>query len=167
MLKFTQSMPAIIAALLLSALLLSACGDGDEDGDAQTATPTEEPVATATATPTSTEEPTPDSDGTITLSITSVSPDPAAPGDEVAIVFETAPGAEIGLQVTDSEGNTVAQTQLTAGPDGIATYHHIVDVPAGAWLVEAAAGATVQDLLALQLNPVAGPHSDEASFEVQ
>jgi hypothetical protein len=165
--KFNRILPLAIVVLSSIALLLAACGNGDEDGDAQTAGPTEEPTAAATATPTSTEEPTPDSDGTITLSITSVSPDPASPGDEVAIVFETAPDALIGLQITDSEGNTVAQTQLTAGPDGIATYQHIVDVPAGTWLVEAAAGATVQDLLALQLNPVAGPHSDEASFEVQ
>lgn len=162
MLKLRR-IPLVIATLLFATLLLSACGD--DDGEGQTPEPTEGPTATATATAT----PTPDSDpdATITLSITSVTPDPAAPGDEVAIVFETAPDAVIGLQVTDSEGNTVAQTQLTAGPDGIVTYHHIVDVPAGTWLVEAAAGATVQDLLALQLNPVAGPHSDEASFDVQ
>lgn len=163
MLRFIRTVPVVIAALLLGTLLLSACDNGDDNGSAQTAEPTEEP----TATPTSSEEPAPDSDAPITLSITTITPDPAAPGDEVAITFETAPLASIGLQITDSEGNLAAQSSLTAGADGTATFDLTVDDPTGTWLVEAAAGATIEDLLALQLAPVPGPHSAEASFEVQ
>jgi hypothetical protein len=96
-----------------------------------------------------------------------VSPEPAANGVEVTIVFETAPTAAIGMQIMDEEGTIKAQAQLTAGDDGIATYAYVVDGDPGTWTVDGAAAASVQGLLALQLNPVAGPHSDDATFTVE
>jgi hypothetical protein len=152
------------AILLLSTLaLLAACGDDEEPGT--TPAPTLAPTATATAA--SDAIPTSAPDTPLTLSVSSVSPDPAQVGDEVTITFETQPTAVIGLQIKDPQGQTVVQTQLTAGSDGTATFKDVLQGPTGTWLVEAAAGATVQDLLALQMAPTPGPHSAEATFEMQ
>jgi ABC-type glycerol-3-phosphate transport system substrate-binding protein len=157
-----------IAILLLAALtLLAACGGGEESK--ATPGPTEAPTATTpepTVQPTE-AAPTPTAGAELTLSISSISPDPAQVGDEVTIVFETQPTAVVGLQIIDPQGQTVAQTQLTAGSDGTATYSDAFQGPAGTWRVEAAAAATVPDLLALQLAPTPGPYSAEGTFEIQ
>ncbi len=102
----------------------------------------------------------------VTLEIVSVSPSPAAVGDTVTITFKTQPKNFIGLQVTDPNGQIAIQTQLTAGADGTAVLDQTVKL-AGEWKVEAAAGRSIADLLALQINPKPGPHSDDATFEVQ
>jgi len=149
--------------LLLAVALFAACGDDEEP--AATAAPPQTPTATTPAGSEATPTVAPDTP--LTLSIVSISPDPAQVGDEVTITFETQPAAVIGMQITDAEGQTVDQTQLTAGSDGTATFTDSLDGPTGTWRVEAAAGTSVADLLALQLAPTPGPQTAEATFEVQ
>ena len=144
-----------LLAIALVAVLLSACG-GEEAVPTPTASPTRAP-ATASPTPS----------GPLTLTIISVSPSPAKVGDQVTVTFKTQPGAAIGIQITDSAGKIVAQTMLTAGSDGTATHKQPIAGPTGAWRVEAAAGATIQDLLRLQASPTAGPQTAVATFQVQ
>jgi hypothetical protein len=149
--------------LLLTLALFAACGDDEEP--AATAAPTQAPTATTPADSEATPTVAPDTP--LTLSIVSISPDPAQVGDEVTVTFETQPAAVIGLQITDAQGQIVVQTQLTAGSDGTATFKETLDGPTGTWRVEAAAGTSVADLLALQLAPTPGPQTAEATFEMQ
>ncbi len=167
-------MHTVLKALLtvsasLSLGLAAACGGGEESTPTPTTAATTAPAATPTP-PAATQAATPaaatGSPAAVTLKIVSVEPNPAKVGDKVTITFETQPGNVIGLQVTAPNGQIAIQTQLTAGGDGTATLDQVVNTP-GTWKVEAAAGRTVADLLALQLNPVPGPHSDDATFEVQ
>jgi ABC-type glycerol-3-phosphate transport system substrate-binding protein len=162
-----KSLFGIVILLLAALALLAACGGGEESG--ATPVPTEVPTATTpepTVEPTETA-PTSAAGAELTLSISSISPDPAQVGDEVTIIFETQPTAVIGLQIIDPQGQTVVQTQLTAGSDGTATFKQALDGPTGTWMVDAAAGATVADLLALQVAPTPGPYSADATFEMQ
>jgi ABC-type glycerol-3-phosphate transport system substrate-binding protein len=158
-----KNLSGIVILALAASTLLAACGDGEEPratpGPAQTPTvttpePTDAIPTLAPGTP-------------LTLSISSISPNPAQVGDEVTITFETQPTAVIGLQITDAQGETVVQTQLTAGSDGTVTFEDALEGPTGTWSIEAAAGATVPDLLALQIAPTPGPHSAKATFEMQ
>jgi multidrug efflux pump subunit AcrA (membrane-fusion protein) len=149
--------------LLLALALLAACGD--DEGPGTTGEPTQSPAGTSPAPSEAT--PTAAPDAPLTLEVSSISPDPANVGDEVTITFETQPAAQIGLQIKDADGQTVHQGQLTAGSDGTATFTGALQGPTGTWLVEAAAAATVQGLLALQMAPTPGPHSTEATFEMQ
>ncbi len=157
-----------LLALGASLALISAvaCGGGEEATPTPTRAATTAPAATATATKAATPVAGTSSPAAVTLKIASVAPNPAKVGDKVTITFNTQPGNVIGLQVTAPNGQIAIQTQLTAGGDGTATLDQVVNTP-GTWKVEAAAGRTVADLLALQLNPVPGPHSDDATFEVQ
>lgn len=160
----------LLAVSACAALGLAvACGGGEEATPTPTRAATTAPVATVTAAP-ATKAATPvagtGSPAAVTLKITSVTPNPAKAGDKVTITFQTQPGNVIGLQITAPNGQIAIQTQLTAGGDGTATLDQVVNTP-GTWKVEAAAGRTIADLLALQLNPQPGPHSDDATFEVQ
>jgi ABC-type glycerol-3-phosphate transport system substrate-binding protein len=149
--------------LLLALALLAACGDDEEPG--ATPGPTQGPTATSPAE--SDASPTAAHDTPLTLSVSSISPNPAKVGDEVTITFETQPAAQIGLQIKDAEGQTVIRTNLAAGSDGTATFKDTLQGPTGTWLVEAAAAASVQGLLVLQMAPTPGPHSAEVTFEME
>ncbi len=85
----------------------------------------------------------------------------------MTILFKTQPGAVIGFEITDPQARTVAQTMVTAGRDGTASYRQTAEAVPGTWRVEAAAGATIQDLLRLQAQPTSGPETADATFEVQ
>ena len=148
----------------LAVVLLSACG-GEEANPTPTARPTRAPVTPSPAASPATATPAPGTQ--LTLTISSVSPNPAKIGDQVTVTFRTQPAAVIGFQITDSQGTIVAQTMATAGSDGMATYNQAIAGPQGTWLVEAAAGATIQDLLRLQAAPTPGPEAADATFEVQ
>lgn len=161
----------LLVASAVTALGLGvACGGGEEASPTPTRAATTAPTATTTLAATATQAATPSaatgSPAPVTLKITSVTPNPAKAGDTVTITFQTQPGNVIGLQITAPNGQIAVQTQLTAGGDGTATLDQVVNTP-GTWKVEAAAGRTIADLLALQLNPQPGPHSDDATFEVQ
>ncbi len=164
MIKFARSVSALAVTALLALALLSACG-GD-DGEATPTPAAGTPTAVVTATPVATTPAAPTTPGQVTLEITDISPSPAKVGDTVTITFKTQPKNFIGLQVTDPNGQIAIQTQLTAGADGTAVLDQTVKL-AGEWKVEAAAGRSIADLLALQINPKPGPHSDDATFEVQ
>ena len=149
--------------VLVAAALLEACGDGEKTAPTQTASqPPSTPTATASAATPATTPGAP-----LTLTIASILPKPAKVGDSVTITFETRAGAVIGFQITDPQGQTAAQTLVTAGSDGTATYELTIDGPPGTWLVEAAAGASIADLLRLQASPSPGPQTADATFEVQ
>jgi hypothetical protein len=143
-------------------LFAIASGCGDDDDSSSDATPTIPPTSSPTAAAT-----TPATSGEITLDVESVEPATVMLGDTVTVTFVTSPGAVIGLRVLDAEGSVFSQDQLTAGDDGRAPYDFVADGAAGTWLVSAAAGATVQDLLALQASPVPGPYSVDQEIEVQ
>jgi len=150
--------------IALAVVLLSACG-GKEAAPTLTARPTQ-----ATATPSPAASPataTPAPGARLTLTISSISPNPAKIGDEVTVTFRSQPEAVIGFQITDSQGTIVAQTMATAGSDGTATYKQPIEGPHGTWRVEAAAGATIQDLLRLQAAPTPGPETADGTLEVQ
>jgi hypothetical protein len=85
----------------------------------------------------------------------------------VTVTFVTRAGAFIGLQVIDAEGNTVGQQMVTAGSDGKALYDFVAQGAPGSWLISAAAGATIDDLLRLQASPVPGPNTVDRTIEVQ
>ena len=127
-----------LLAIALAAALLVACGGG---GGEEEAAPkgTEAPGAT----PSATRAPPP-------LTISSISPNPASVGGEVTITFKTDPRAVIGFQVTDSQGKIVAQAMVVADTEGTATYKQAIAGPPGAWRVQAAAGRSSGDLMALQ-----------------
>jgi hypothetical protein len=151
-------MKFLIAGLTFVALsLTSACGGGSST--TPTPSPSHAPSVTATPIPTAT--------GPLTLDITSLSPSTVHAGDAVTVVFQTRAGAVIGLEVIDGAGNIVAQQQLTASGDGSAPYQFTANGTAGTWTISAAAGATVEDLLALQASPVSGPNTVDRSFQVQ
>ena len=154
-----------LLVIALTVVLLSACG-GEEATPTPTARPTQAPATPSPAASLAAATPTP---GTpLTLTISSISPTPAKIGDQVTVTFRTQPEAVIGLQITDSQGETVAQTMVIVDSDGTATYTtQAISGPQGTWRVEAAAGATVEDLLQLQAAPTPGPETANATFEVQ
>ncbi len=153
-----------LLVIALIVVLLSACG-GEEATPTPTARPTQAPATPSPAASPATPTPAP---GTpLTLTISSISPTPAKIGDQVTVTFTTQPEAVIGFQITDSQGKTVAQTMVPADSDGTATYTQAIAGPQGTWRVEAAAGATAQDLLRLQAAPTPGPETANATFEVQ
>lgn len=148
---------------LLSLLLASvaACGGGAEK-------PSATPSATISASPSPTAPATtPPSGGELTLDVASVAPSAVHVGDTVTVTFVTRARAVIGLQVIDGAGNTVAQEMVTAGSDGKAPYDFVAEGAPGSWLVSAAAGATIEDLLRLQASPVPGPNTVDRTIEVQ
>jgi hypothetical protein len=148
---------ALVSFLVLGA---AACGGGEE------ASPTPSSTASATASPTAAAT-TPPATGELTLDISSVSPSAIHVGDTVTVTFVTRAGAFIGLQVIDAEGNTVGQQMVTAGSDGKALYDFVAQGAPGSWLISAAAGATIDDLLRLQASPVPGPNTVDRTIEVQ
>lgn len=153
-----------LLVIALIVVLLSACG-GEEATPTPTARPTQAPATPSPAASPATPTPAP---GTpLTLTISSISPTPAKIGDQVTVTFTTQPEAVIGFQITDSQGKSVAQTLVPVGSDGTATYALPIAGPQGTWRVEAAAGATAQDLLRLQAAPTPGPETANATFEVQ
>ena len=141
-----------ILSLLLTAV--SACG-GDEEPS---------PTAPGSATPSIT---TPAATGELTLAIDSIEPSTVRLGDTVTVTFASLPRAVIGLQVLDGAGNLVAQEMLTAGSDGSAPFDFVAEGAAGQWMISAAAGATLADLLRLQASPVPGPNTVDRVIEVQ
>ncbi len=147
-----------ILSLLLTAV--SACG-GDEEPS-----PTVSPSVSfpGSVTPSVT---TPAATGELTLAIASIEPGSVLLGDTVTVTFATRPSAVIGLQVVDGEGNVVAQQMLTAGSDGSAPFDFVAEGTAGQWMISAAAGATLADLLRLQASPVSGPNTVDRVIEVQ
>lgn len=164
MIKFARNVSGLAVTALLAVALLSACGGGEgttptPSAGTPTAAPTTAPVTTPPAGTGTASAP-------VTLEIMSISPNPAKVGDKVTVTFKTQPKNLIGLQVTDPNGQIAIQTQLTAGADGTAIFDQTVKL-AGEWKVEGAAGRSIADLLALQINPIAGPHSADATFVVQ
>jgi hypothetical protein len=153
------SIAVTILVALLAGLLSASCGGNEEAKVSATPGVTGTPLATSPAPATSPAE--------ITLQIPSVVPSPAHLGEEAVVTFKTAPGAIIGFTILDGAGQIAAQTNVTAGADGIATYGLVLTGAKGTWLVQAAAGATIDDLLRLQASPTAGPYSADFSFEVQ
>jgi hypothetical protein len=149
-----------IAIIIFLFAIAASCGDDDDASSDATPTvpPTSSPAPAATTAAPS---------GEITLDVESVEPEAVQLGDTVTVTFVTSPGAVIGLRVFDGEGSVVSQDQLTAGDDGRAPYDFVAEGAVGTWLVSAAAGATVQDLLALQASPVPGPYSVDQEIEVQ
>ena len=153
-----------LLVIALAVVLLSACG-GEEASPTPTARPTQAPATPSPAA--SPAIPTLAPGTPLTLTIASISPTPAKIGDQVTVTFRTQPGAVIGFQITDSQGKTVVQKLMTVGSDGTATYEQTIAGPQGTWRVEAAAGATIDDLLQLQAAPTPGPETANATFEVQ
>ncbi len=151
---------AFIAPIVL-AVALAACGGGENNAPSAThsAASSTAAAATASGTPSGTQAP-------LTLSAT-VSPESAAIGETVTVTFTTAPNAVIGFQVVDAAGKTTVQVSLTAHSDGTAVYKLTAAAPAGKWLVSAAAGRSVFDLLRLQAAPTAGPNTADVNFEVR
>lgn len=153
------SIAVTILVALLAGVLSAACGDDEE---AQVS-----PSPGAAATPSATTPAPATTPAELTLEITSVFPEQARLGDEAFVTFETAPDAVIGFTILDGAGQTAAQDNVTAGSDGVATYSLVLSGAKGTWLVQAAAGATINDLLRLQASPVGGAYSDDFSFVVE
>jgi hypothetical protein len=153
-----------LLVIALAIVLLSACG-GEEASPTPTARPTQAPATSSPAA--SPAVPTLAPGTPVTLTIASISPTPAKIGDQVTVTFKTQPGAVVGFQITDSQGKSVAQTLVLVSSDGTATYTLAITGPQGTWRVEAAAGATIDDLLRLQAAPTPGPETATATFEVQ
>lgn len=155
-----RTLVSSVAIIIFILAIAASCGDDDDSSSDATPTvpPTSSPGPAATTAAPS---------GEITLDVESVEPAAVMLGDTVTVTFVTSPGAVIGLRVLDAEGSVVSQDQLTAGEDGKAPYDFVAEGAAGTWLVSAAAGATVQDLLALQASPVPGPYSVDREIEVQ
>ena len=147
-----------ILSLLLTAV--SACG-GDEE-PSPTASPSVSVPGSATPSITA-----PAATGELTLAIESIEPSTVRLRDTVTVTFATRPRAVIGLQVVDGEGNLVAQEMLTAGSDGSAPFDFVAEGTVGQWMISAAAGATLADLLRLQASPVPGPNTVDRLIEVQ
>ncbi len=101
------------------------------------------------------------------MTITSVTPNPAANGVEVTIVLATAPGAVVAIRITGPGGGIANQRSFAADGQGIAIHQYVVAGSPGTWTVQAAAAATVADLLVLQQSLVPGPYYDDATFTVQ
>lgn len=153
------------AVLVVASMLFAACGGGGEASPTPSVKPSESagPTSPAAASPTPAGSPAPPP----VLTINSVSPDPAKVGDKVTVTFKTEPSAMIGFQITDPNGQIAIQMQAQAGADGIATYDYTVSGATGKYLVEAAAGRSIADLLMLQIRPTTGPNTADATFQVQ
>ena len=147
---------AFIAAIVLAAAI-GACGGGEENPPS--ATPSVSPSASPSGTPEGTLPP-------LTLSAT-VNPHSVVSGETVTVSFTSAPRAIIGFRVIDAAGDTVVEDTARAGADGIAEYELVATGAAGTWLLSAAAGRTILDLLRLQAAPVPGPNTADVSFEVR
>jgi hypothetical protein len=157
-----MKLTVFVIVLLSAGLAFSvACGGGEEK---QSATPS--PTISASPAPT-TPAGTPTATGQLTLDIASVSPSTVHVGDRVTVTFSTRAHAVIGLQVVDGAGDTVAQDMVTVGSDGKAPYDFVAQGSPGSWLISAAAGATIEDLLRLQASPVPGPNTVDRTIEVQ
>jgi len=150
---------AFIAAIVL-AFAVTACGGGESTPSAtQSAAPSTTAPETASGTPSGTQEP-------LTLSGT-VNPESVTVGETVTVTFTTAPNAIVGFQVVDPTGKTTVQASLNAHPDGTAVYKLTAAEPTGKWLVSAAAGRSILDLLKLQAAPTSGPNTVDVNFDVR
>ncbi len=162
MISVTRCGGGILLALL-SMTLLTACGGGEQTPSRTAASS----MSPSTATAVSQASPGSTAVSQLTLAITSISPSPAKSGERITIMFKTQPAALIGLQITDANGRIVTQSMVVAGSDGTAIFQDTLKGPPGKWLVEAAAGLGITDLLRLQASPTSGPETADSPFEVQ
>ena len=101
------------------------------------------------------------------MTITSVTPNPASNGVEVTVVLATSPGAATVIRITDPGGGIANQRRYGADDQGAVIHLYVISGAPGTWMVQAAAAASVADLLILQQNLIPGPYYDATTFTVQ